>query len=87
MVLARHCFTMPPKITVIDIWKTTLPNITSLDYKHNTHPCPHGYTNEVSYSNIEKDYYNNDIRKIVSHAVCCQGGALYIFNSLFNSCS
>ena len=69
------CFTMPPKVTPVSKWSFTVPNTQSLDYKHETHPCPMSYQIDTEYSNIV--YEPTNVKNIINlsiygYAVCCE---------------
>ena len=80
----RNCFTMPPKITQLKGWYTSLQNTSSIDYIHNTYECPDGYVIENSYSNTVKECNDEQVWNILSYAICCEGGSQYILDYLFN---
>lgn len=72
-----HCFTMPPKITPINTWSISIPNINSPEYLHITHECPIGYKTKSKHSHIESLVSNSILNiqtstiSIYSYAVCC----------------
>lgn len=83
---ARACFTTPPNVTEIGTWQAyNLPDLNSDSYEHNTHICPHGYVRDFAYSHLTTEYYKGQtVYKIMSYAVCCEGGALYAMNVLLS---
>ena len=83
---SRNCFTGTQKVTEISSWYAyNSPNLSSESYEHNTHKCPSGYVRDSAYSHLTTEYYKGQtIFKIMSYAVCCEGGALYTMGVLLS---